>query len=448
MNALLLPSRTRLKWLLSLGMALGLVACGGGSGVETSPTVGGKSSSDSGYAGQVSHYEAISQPSPAKTAEVLREGARLNRADLEAAAEEVANGRSKAFSMTPKAFAGLITAYRFFNSRTGAHFYTVSTTERDSIINTLPQFRYEGPAFFASAVAAPGLSQVHRFYNRQTGVHFYTISQSERTLIQQTLPQFQYEGVAYYASTVPGTGLTPLNRFYVSTGGFHFYSNSSTETNSIRNNPAMSHFVYEGVGYYVLNANYEVSPVFLPHTGIPDTSCYVLGSWSFAGCGTEAGQSLYRSQDGNRTAVNPISYSEVPAPAGGTYPRTECVRDDVTGLVWEGKNTVEPRSASAVLPYANIAAYVNYVNGIALCGYTNWRLPTVQELQSIVHFGEFNPAIDTEWFPNATGDEYWSSTASVVSGTTQNWTIDFYSGRHSREYKTSSNRVRLVRNAP
>jgi hypothetical protein len=143
-----------------------------------------------------------------------------------------------------------------------------------------------------------------------------------------------------------------------------------------------------------------------------------------------------------------MRYSEVAATAGGTYARTECVRDDVTGLVWEGKNAVEPRSAAAVLTYANVAAYVSYVNSIALCGYTNWRVPEIQELQSIVHFGEWNPSQDAEWFPNAAPQNYWSSTSSTVSNTAQNWAIDFYDGKYQRISRTSSARVRLVRHEP
>ncbi len=38
--------------------------------------------------------------------------------------------------------------FRFFNSTTGAHFYTISVDERDHVRATLPQFAYEGVAFY------------------------------------------------------------------------------------------------------------------------------------------------------------------------------------------------------------------------------------------------------------------------------------------------------------
>jgi hypothetical protein len=436
------------RWVIGFAVSMTLAACGGGGDSE----VNGRASADSVAVSSAlvkdNNFPTDSPHSLLYTSEILRKGAEMNRIELEALQSGIGEAGQGSSQPSTKAFSGLITAYRFLNRQTGAHFYTVSTAERDLIIATLPQFAYEGPAFLASAVAAQGLSQVHRFYNRLTGVHFYTISVTERNLIQQTLPQFQYEGVAYYASVAPGTGLTPLNRFFVRTRGFHFYSSSASESNGIRNNPALSHYVYEGIGYYVLGSNYEARPVVMPHTGVGTSSCYQLASNTLVACDSDAGRSLYQHQDGHRAAIRPMRYSEVPAAAAGTYARTECVRDDVTGLVWEGKNEVEPRSAAAVLPYANVAAYVSYVNSIALCGYTNWRVPDIHELQSIVHFGEWNPSQDAEWFPNAEARPYWSSTSSVVLGTPQNWVIDFYDGEPHRVSHTSSARVRLVRHQP
>lgn len=434
---------------LCLGFSAVLVACGGGSDAGGNRLVGAKSDTVAKGNSTVGSTPAPSElPSQTQTDEILRKGAELNQVELAAAQAALGASGSKASQFTTKAFSGLITAYRFYNSQTGAHFYTVNTTERDNIIANLRQFQYEGPAFLASAVAAQGLSQVHRFYNTQTGVHFYTISISEKNLIQQTLPQYQYEGVAYYASKVTGTALTPLHRFYVNTRGFHFYSNNQAETDAIRNNPATAHYVYEGVGYYVLGGSYEARPVVLPHSGVSTSSCYPLGSSTVVVCDSDSGRSLYQAQDGHRASINPMSYSEVPAAAGGTYPRTECVKDNMTGLFWEGKNAVEPRSGAAVVTYANVAAYVTYVNSIALCGFTNWRVPEIQELHSIVDYGRRGPSQDTEWFPNAASNYYWSSTQSVVSSAAQNWVVDFDDGRQYRYARTSSLRVRLVRHQP
>jgi len=43
--------------------------------------------------------------------------------------------------------------------------------------------------------------------------------------------------------------------------------------------------------------------------------------------------------------------------------------------------------------------------------YTDWRLPTIQELFTLVDYSRCNPAIDTTIFPNTEASSYWSSTA-------------------------------------
>jgi hypothetical protein len=42
---------------------------------------------------------------------------------------------------------------------------------------------------------------VYRFYNTATGTHFYTISESEKTSVIQHMPSFVYEGPKFYAYT-------------------------------------------------------------------------------------------------------------------------------------------------------------------------------------------------------------------------------------------------------
>jgi len=53
--------------------------------------------------------------------------------------------------------------------------------------------------------AFTGTSSVYRFYNTQTGTHFFTISESEKNYIIDTYPQFTFEGVAWYAYPPKGS---------------------------------------------------------------------------------------------------------------------------------------------------------------------------------------------------------------------------------------------------
>ncbi len=90
--------------------------------------------------------------------------------------------------------------YRFFNPSTGAHLYTASEVERDNIIETLDNFNFEGEQF---AVYNTDLGEetipIHRFYNPTLGVHFYTPNEAERENVEANLPNYNYEGIAYYA---------------------------------------------------------------------------------------------------------------------------------------------------------------------------------------------------------------------------------------------------------
>ena len=105
--------------------------------------------------------------------------------------------------------------------------------------------------------ASGARTAVYRFYNTQTGVHFYTITESERAHVAATLLHYTYDGIAYYASTLPGTGYTPLYRFFYAARGYHFYTNSAAEKDSII--ATLPQYHYEGIGYYVLGVRKTVT---------------------------------------------------------------------------------------------------------------------------------------------------------------------------------------------
>jgi hypothetical protein len=97
-----------------------------------------------------------------------------------------------------------------------------------------------------------------------------------------------------------------------------------------------------------------------------------------------------------------------------------CVRDNVTGLVWEVKtdddgihdkdNTYRWGGLTAIgrdhpnkegTYYDDWNTLVNGTNTEKLCGFNDWRVPTQKELGNITHHGKTNPTIDTNYFPNA-----------------------------------------------
>ena len=151
--------------------------------------------------------------------------------------------------------------FRFFNSATGTHFYTIVAAERDHVLSAYPQFIYEGPAFAAYTQAAPGSQPVFRFFNTITGTHFYTNKAVERDYVLATWPQFAFEGPAYYAMPDAGAdGRIELFRFFNTKTGAHFYTTSTTERDQVRS--TLPEFTYEGVAFYVYNVgDVSVPPV-------------------------------------------------------------------------------------------------------------------------------------------------------------------------------------------
>lgn len=192
----------------------------------------------------------------------------------------------------------------------------------------------------------------------------------------------------------------------------------------------------------------------LPPTGITSAQCYQAGSDVLVSC-TSAGAIALSGgdkQDGMR--AQPFDYRLVNKAGGGTYDKTECVFDAITGLTWEGKTASGLRAGANT--YTNWAdgrngdasAYAAYVNSIALCGRTDWRLPSAVELQGIVNYG-VNPSgvlasIDGAWYPNTLRNWYWSS-SPYAGDAGYAWYVFSVSGYFSIVKRDSSGVVRLVR---
>lgn len=131
-----------------------------------------------------------------------------------------------------------------------------------------------------------------------------------------------------------------------------------------------------------------------------------------------------------------------------------CVQDNHSGLMWEIK-TDDGGLRDTDNTYAtwnSSFSFAEQVNSQGLCGYTNWRLPTVDELLSIVDYGNTKPSIDSSYFPRTSfGASYWSS-SSASGGVNNAWIVNFYEGdvydseRNGNAVKYS-HYVRLVRSS-
>ena len=159
-------------------------------------------------------------------------------------------------ALTLAAFAGAAQAqtpmpvYRFFNSQTGTHFYTINQAERDLVLAKYAQFLYEGPAYYAYQTSQAGSLPVYRFFNRSTGTHFYTQSEAEKNFVLAAYPVFAFEGPAYWAPASAGPGKVALYRFFNSNTGAHFFTTNVAERDMVLQRYPF--FLYEGVAYEVL----------------------------------------------------------------------------------------------------------------------------------------------------------------------------------------------------
>lgn len=191
----------------------------------------------------------------------------------------------------------------------------------------------------------------------------------------------------------------------------------------------------------------------LPHSGITANQCYQANSDTLVACSSAGALALNGQQDGHRADINAMSYSLVPNASGGNYSKEECVKDNVTGLIWEGKTQTGSRAGGEFVVFpgsggVGFGTYVNNVNAAMLCGFNDWRIPSVDELQNIVDYGAENSgvAIDANWFPNSAGGVYMTSTLHAVSGPEQ-WFITFSTGYVFSAWRSdiSYAHVRLVR---
>ncbi len=205
----------------------------------------------------------------------------------------------------------------------------------------------------------------------------------------------------------------------------------------------------------------------VPDTG--QTNCY--DNSNEISC-LSPGQAFY-GQDSNYS-INTPSYTKLDS-NGNALPVTATswamVRDNVTGLIWEVKtnrdgvrNYSNPHDADNTYTWydpdpatnngnagtsgngTDTKDYIDALKSARFGGFSDWRLPTMKELASLVDYSIPwpGPTINTSYFPNTVASYYWSST-TYAGDPDYAWGIHFPYGYDDISNKSGNYYVRAVR---
>lgn len=105
----------------------------------------------------------------------------------------------------------------------------------------------------------------------------------------------------------------------------------------------------------------------------------------------------------------------------------DCVTDNLTGLMWTRMPDSSSRTWTGALAYAD---------GLALCDYSDWRLPNLNEMESLVHAGQSDSAtwLNSQGFVAVDAFSFWTSTTYAPS-TDSAWYVGMQDGYFGFEVK-------------
>jgi Protein of unknown function (DUF1566) len=155
------------------------------------------------------------------------------------------------------------------------------------------------------------------------------------------------------------------------------------------------HLIFTLIASLLPLASTQAAPADLPETG--QTTCYTAVGAFIACTGT--------GQDGDLKAG--VAWP-TPRYTVGTGATLDCVTDNLTGLMW----VKEPSFTSTIWTTALTAA-----NDLDLCGFTDWRLPNVNELESLTNSDAVTQAsfLNAQGFSGVQAGFYWSSSSHAGS---------------------------------
>ncbi len=161
--------------------------------------------------------------------------------------------------------------------------------------------------------------------------------------------------------------------------------------------------------------------------GVGGSSSKIGGAGGAAGSG---GLAATGGAAGGSTSAD-TNWAEWPMPnsqedVNNGAPNLESYRDNFDGTVTDAVTGLMWQQSVPGLAYTAAQA-ATYCTGLNLGGYSDWRVPTIVELVSIIDYDSSSPAINSIAFPSTPGADFISST-SYDGSATQMSSASFGSG--------------------
>jgi hypothetical protein len=212
--------------------------------------------------------------------------------------------------------------------------------------------------------------------------------------------------------------------------------------------------VYKGAGYIhstnITDIKVEcivLIPSVFPIIDLGNTLCY--DDSVMIACTGDIG--LFPRQDGDYINKPERSYA-VPT-RDNTNTDNYITKDNKTNLIWKTCSEGLIPSVGEPISCVGIAIYYTWEDAKTICtklnagnGYANnksWRLPSVEELSTLIDYGRENPAIDTTYFPNTRSSNYWSS-STYIGNAYSAWYVSNNTGVVDTSNKSDELYVRCV----
>jgi len=125
--------------------------------------------------------------------------------------------------------------------------------------------------------------------------------------------------------------------------------------------------------------------------------------------------------------------------AGKQWPTTRftidvssgCITDNLTGLMW-ANITSEPKAWGSAEQSVNIQYWISSLNSSSnpICGYTDWRLPNINELRSLINYSANQSGSDpfnwlkSQGFTHLGCANLWTSTPAAFDNMA--WVVNFW----------------------